>query len=53
MYSAQHFPVPLDGTSFDELVQRVRELTTSRSPCVELAKLDPTELGPLNRWAAC
>jgi len=40
-YSRDHYPVPLEGTSFDELMDRVRELTSTSSRDVALAITQP------------
>ena len=52
-YSARHFPVPLDGTSFEELIARVRELA-SRPPAAMYAyvRRPPGQPDP-NISAAC
>jgi hypothetical protein len=49
----EHFPVPLDGTDFDELVRRVRELagTESAGPGVRTVQARPRDADAHTRFA--
>jgi len=40
-YSRDHYPVPLEGTSFDELMDKVRELTSTDPTDMALAITQP------------
>ena len=53
-YSPRQFPVPLDGTSFEELVDQVRQLVEGQSAAMhELASWSPNDEPDPNRFAAC
>ena len=52
-YSADQFPVPLDGTDFDELVQKVRELTDAAGSTRIFAKKATSKDSSVSLWAAC
>lgn len=53
-YSRRHYPVPLDGTSFEDLVDRVRELAEGQSAAAQLlASWSPPDEPDRNRFTAC
>lgn len=53
-YSRRHFPVPLDGTSFEELVDQVRQLAEGPSAAVHAyARWSPSGEPDPNRFDAC
>lgn len=53
-YSRRQFPVPLDGTSFEELIDRVRQLTDGASAAAQLrARQSPHGAGDTDRFFAC
>jgi len=51
--SRTHYPVPLEGTSFEALVERVRDLAGGASVRVASARTAPTMHEPRDRFAAC
>lgn len=53
-YSRRHFPVPLDGTSFEDLVDQVRQLAEGPSAAVHAyARWSPRSEPDPNRFDAC
>ena len=52
-YSRDQFPVPLDGTSFEDLVQRVRDLAAEQAGTNAFAKLAPPGDVTGRRFLAC
>ena len=52
-YSRRHFPVPLNGTSFEELVARVRQLAGESAAVHAFSRSSPSGEGGPNRFDAC
>lgn len=53
-YSRRHFPVPLDGTSFEELVDKVRQIAEEPSAALRAyARWSPNGEPDPNRFDAC
>ena len=53
-YSRRQFPVPLDGTSFEELVNRVRLVAEGASAAAQLRAAQPPQgEGDTDRFLAC
>jgi hypothetical protein len=52
-YEPTQFPVPLEGTDFEELVESIRELAPGSITRAVLARRSTVLQDDVNRWAAC